>query len=111
VLNVDLMARGKRWEKMASTLKRSRPHRIRHRIETECETEAEKEALAARLHRIRQLLTPPGRRPIDNGTLLNAMFDMVEREAGQLPSSSSTHCTAHAEEALTKSFMRSSGEW
>ena len=54
-------------EKMASKTKRSRPNRIRHRIETECETEAEKEALARRLDRVRQLLTPPGSRGIDNG--------------------------------------------
>ena len=68
-------------EKMASKTKRSRPNRIRHRIETECETEAEKESLARRLDRIRQLLTPPGSRGIDNGTMLNAMYDIMEREA------------------------------
>ena len=46
-------------EKMASKTKRSHPNRSRRRIETECETEAEKEALARRLDRVRQLLTPP----------------------------------------------------
>ena len=72
-------------EKMASKIKHSHPNRIRHRIETECETEAEKEALARRLDRVRQLLTPPGSRGIDNGTMLNAMFDIVERSRRRCP--------------------------
>ena len=91
---------------MASLTKRSRPHRIRHRIETECETEAEKEALGRRLDRVRQLMTPPGSRAIDNGTLLNAMFDIVEREAGSV---SRPH-VASEEQPVTQSFMRNSGE-
>ena len=43
-------------------------------------TESEKEALGRRLDRVRQLLTPPGTRTIDNETLLNAMCDIAERE-------------------------------
>ena len=66
-------------QKMTPTQKRSRPPRIRHRIETECETEAE-EALARRLQRMRELLSPDGSRLIDNGSLLNTMFNIVERE-------------------------------
>ena len=89
---------------MASLQKRSRPLRIRHRIETECETEAEKEALSRRLVRVRQLLSPDGSL-IDNGALLNKMFDIVERvvHSSQVPSA------APAEEAHGGSFMKDSG--
>ena len=91
---------------MASLPKRSRPRRIRHRLETECETESEKEALGRRLDRVRQLLTPPGVRTIDNGALLNAMCDLVEREVGR--SSPATHDVSE-DQPITQSFMRSSG--
>ena len=64
---------------MSSGLKRPHPCRIRHRIETESKTEAEKEALARRLDRIRWLLTVDGSHLIDNGTPLNAMFDIIYR--------------------------------
>ena len=93
---------------MASSAKRTRPKRIRHRIETDCETEAEKEALAIRLDRVRRLLTPPGRRLLDNEALLNSMFDVVERHVNA-PSGSPTP-TALAEEPITKSLMRNSGK-
>ena len=93
--------------KMASLPKRSRPRRIRHGLETECETESEKEALGRRLDRVRQLLTPPGARTIDNGTLLNTMCDIVEREAGR--SSPATRDVSD-EHPVTQSFMRSSGK-
>ena len=93
---------------MASNVKRTRPHRIRHRIETDCETEAEKEALARRLDRVRRLLTPPGRRILDNEALLNSMFDVVERHVNA--PSGSPSLTALAEEPITKSFMRNSGK-
>ena len=88
---------------MASTQKRSRPLRIRHRIETECETEAEKEALTRRLQRVRELLSPDGSRLIDNGTLLNAAFGIVEREyTGRTTSVQPT--------TLSPSMMRNSGK-
>ena len=96
-------------EKMASKTKRSRPNRIRHRIETECESEAEKEALARRLDHVHQLLTPPGSRGIDNGTMLNAMFDIVEREALEGAPASRPHMASEGQ-PLTQSFMRNSGE-
>ena len=91
---------------MASLAKRSRPRRIRHRIETECETEAAKEALVHRLERIKQLLSPPGSRAIDNCTLLNAMFDIVEAavEPGPTPD------VASEEQPVTQSLMRNCGE-
>ena len=57
----------------------SHPRHIRHGIETECENEAEKEVLGRLLDCVRQLLIPSGTHTIDNGTLLNAMFDIVER--------------------------------
>ena len=93
---------------MASNVKRTHPHHIRHRIETDCETEAEKEALARRLDRVRRLLTPPGRRLLDNEALLNSMFDVVERHVNA--PSGSPSLTALAEEPITKSFMRNSGK-
>ena len=91
---------------MAFIFKRSRPRRIRHRLETECETESEKEVLGRRLDRVRQLLTPPGARTIDNGTLLNVMCDIVEREVGR----SSATCDMSDEQPVVQSFMRSSGK-
>ena len=93
--------------KMASLPKRSRPRRIRHRFETECETEAEKEALGRRLDLVRRLLTPPGAGTIDNGTLLNAMCDIVEREVGR---SSPATDDVPGDQPVTQSFMRSSGK-
>ena len=90
-------------KKMASKTKRSRPNRIRHRIETECKIEAEKEALAQRLDRVRQLLTPPGSRGIDNGTLLNGMFDIVEREAVEGAPASCPHMASEGQ-LLMQSF-------
>ena len=60
---------------------------IRYCIETKCKTEAE-EALARRLHawqRMCELLSPDGSCLIDNGVLLNAMFDIIEREYTGLP--------------------------
>ena len=88
---------------MATGQKRSRPARIRHRIETDCKTEAEKEALSRRLDSIRQLLTPEGSRSIDNSTLLNAMFDIVEREIGQGLSTPSAA-------TVRQSMMKNSGK-
>lgn len=87
---------------MASNQKPPRPRRIRHRIETECESEAEKDALAGRLQRVRELLSPGGSRHLDNASLLNAMFDIVEREV-------SGQTTAAAPATLSPSMMRNSG--
>ena len=85
------------------SLKRPRPRRIRHRIETECETEAEKDALAGRLQRMRELLFPDGSGSIDNSSLLNAMFDIVEREVAGRTTAASTA-------SLSPSMMRNSGK-
>ena len=92
--------------KMAAPRKRSHPSRIRHHIETECETEAEKEAFSRRFQRMRELLSPRGSVLVDNGTILNAMFDIVEREVGG--QSSTTPQTAQT--TLSPSMMRNSGE-
>ena len=70
---------------MAEPRKRSGPSRIHHWIETQCETEAEKEALSRRFQRMRELLTPGGARFANNGVVLNAMFDIVERELRDSP--------------------------
>ena len=93
---------------MASKTKHSRPNCIRHWIEKECKTKAEKEALAQRLDRVRQLLTPPGSRGIDNGTLLNDMFDIVEREAVEGAPASCPHMASEGQ-PLMQSFIKNSG--
>ena len=66
-------------EKMAANAKRLAPQRIRHTIETE----AAKEALAQRLSLVSELLTPFGSHLVDQATMLNSMFDIVERVMGQ----------------------------
>ena len=91
---------------MAEPRKRLRPSHIRHRIETQCETETEKKALSRRFQRMRELLTPAGARFADNGVLLNAMFDIVEREFAGQPTPSSSALPS----ALRPSMMRNSGE-
>ena len=83
--------------------KRPRPRRIRHRIESECETEAEKDALLVRLQRVRELLSPSSSCLMDNGTLLHAMFDIVEREIAGPPRD-------EPEESTARSMMRNSGK-
>ena len=55
-------------------------------------TESEKEALGRRSDRVRQLLTPPGACMIDNGTLLNAMCDIAERERSWTLSTAYARC-------------------
>ena len=60
-------------KKKVSQTKPSRPRHIRHRIETECENKAEKDVSLF----VRD--SSSGAHTIDNGTLLNAMFDIVER--------------------------------
>ena len=91
---------------MAEPRKHLRPSHIRHQIQIQCETEAEKEALSRRFQRMRELLTPDGARFADNGVLLNAIFNIVEREfAGQPTPSSSAPPSA-----LSPSMMRNSGE-
>ena len=70
---------------MASNSKGSSPHHIM--IYTiNCKTEAEKEELSRRLDHVRLPSMPPGRRPVDNETLLNAMFDIVEGHKEAPPS-------------------------
>ena len=90
---------------MAEPRKRLCPSRIRHQIKTQCETEAEKEALSRRFQRMCELLTPGGARFADNGVVLNAMFDIVEREFAGQPTPSSAPPSA-----LRPSMMRNSGE-
>ena len=106
--NTAALPRGRSQQKMASKIQRSRPNRIRHRIETECKIEAEKEALAQRLDRVHQLLTPPGSRGIDNGTLLNGMFDIVEREPVKGTPASYPHMASEGQ-PLMQSFIKNSG--
>ena len=93
---------------MASQTKRSRPRRIRYRIEAECESEAGKDALGRRFERVRQLLNPGRSRVIDNETLLNTMFDVIEQAVEP------TSCHQSDEQELhvptTHSFMKNSGK-
>ena len=62
---------------MAPQSKHSRPSRIRHCIETECETKVE-EAFSRTFQRMHELLSPSGTVVVDNGTIMNAMFNTVE---------------------------------
>ena len=98
-----LIPHGSDLSNMESSAKRQRPRRIRHRIETECETEAEKDALSVRLQRMRELLSPDSSRLMDNGTLLHAMFDIVEREIAGVPRDI-------PETSASRSMMRNSGK-
>ena len=91
---------------MAAPWKCSRPSQIRHRIETECETEAEKEAFSRRFQRMRELLSPSGSVLVDNGTILNVMFDIVEREVGGEP----TTTPQMTQTTLSPSIMRNSSK-
>ena len=80
--------------------------RERLRIETSCRSTTAKEALGRRLLTVRQLLTPSGKSLIDNETLLNALFDVVEKK---FPSTSSHSCVQE-DEPPTRSFQRSNGK-
>ena len=60
-------------------------------------------ALAKRIDHVHRLLFTSGSCMIDKGTLLNAMCDIVEREATQCVSES-------REEPQRRSFMRNSGK-
>ena len=57
-----------------------------------------------RLERIRELLSPRRSRLIDNGTLLHAMFDIVEREIVAGVSREAPETTD------SRSMMRNSGK-
>ena len=62
----------------------------------------EKEAFMARLKRVRQRLTPRGRPLVDNRELMSMLFDEVETEATQAPTT---------EQAVTKSFLHNAGKY
>ena len=68
-------------------------------------SEEEKEAFIARLKSVRQLLTPAESRPIDNCSLLNALFDVAEGHASQPTSQNETSVPSGP-----KSFMRDNGK-
>ena len=61
-----------------------RPNQIPYHHEMDCETEVEKTALARRIDHMCRLLSPPGDCLFNNRALLNAMSDIVEREAAQV---------------------------
>ena len=65
-------------------------------------SEQEKEAFTERLKAVRQLLTPAGSRPIDNCSLLNALFDAAEGAGAPQPTVGGSS---------SKSFMRNNGEY
>ena len=67
--------------------------RIRHSVECECETVAETEALTTQFQRVRQLLNPHGSRVYDKGTLLHAIFDIMEQSVVEQPPSATGTAT------------------
>ena len=75
------------------------------RIETNCRSTTAKEALGRRLLTVQQLLTPSGKSLIDNETLLNALFDVVEKFA-----LTSYRSCVQEDEPPTRSFQRSNGK-
>ena len=87
---------------MASGIGRKRPPR--YTLDVHFTSEEEKVAFTARLKTVRELLTPAGTRPIDNCSLLNALFDAAE--GGVQPSTES----APGSGPSTNSFLRDSGE-
>lgn len=67
-------------------------------------SEEEKEAFIEWLKAVRQLLIPAGSRPIDNCSLLNALFDGAEGAGAPKP-------MATVGGSSSKSFMRNNGEY
>ena len=79
---------------------RKRPPR--YTLDVHFASEQEKEAFTERLKAVRQLLTPAGSRPIDNCSLLNALFDAAEGAGVLQPTAGGSS---------SKSFMRYNGEY
>ena len=79
---------------------RKRPPR--YTLDVHFASEQEKEAFTERLKAVRQLLTPAGSRPIDNCSLLNALFDAAEGAGAPQPTAGGS---------FSKSFMRNNGEY
>ncbi len=84
---------------MATTSSRKR---VRYTFDIHFLDQMEKEAFQQRLKNIRELLTPAGRPPLDNLSLINTLFDSVE---GHSISHPTPDCSA------VKSFMSNSGKY
>ena len=91
---------------MASCSKSGRK-RVRSTVEVHFTSGSEKDAFQRRLEHIRQRLMPTGSSTaLDNRSLLEAMFDIVE---GAVPPTSSFPPGERA--SSTQSFQRNSGEY
>ncbi len=80
--------------------------RVRYTFDIHFLDQVEKEAFQQRLKNTRELLTPAGRPPLDNLSLINTLFDFVE--AGHSishPTPVISDCSA------VKSFMSNSGKY
>ena len=84
----------------ASTVSRKR---VRYTLDVHFSTQEEKETFVRRLKSVRELLTPAGCAPMDNHSLMSAMFDAVE---GRLHSTSQS---AQDERIDSKCFLSNSG--
>ncbi len=62
-------------------------------------------AFQQRLKNIRELLTPAGKPPLDNLSLINTLFDSVEGHSISHPTPVISYCSA------MKSFMSNSGKY
>ena len=77
--------------------------RGRYGVDVHFGSTEEEDGFTARLESIRQRMKPPGSRSIDNNSLMNAMFDLVEKTYPlQQPD--------RTEVPTTCSFLRKSGK-
>ena len=88
-----------RVQKMASSRKR-----VRYSFDVHFLSSEEREAFQQRLKEVRQRLTPPGSSPIDNCSLMLALFDAVEGDQPQ-PSQHGAQ-----QQPTRKSFLQNGGE-
>ena len=82
-----------------ATLKRNRN---RLSLEVNFKSEEQKDAFSHKMNAVKKLLTPPGKKTIDNLGLFSTLFDMVSQQ--ETPTSS------HPPTFTTKSFLPNSGK-
>jgi len=79
--------------------------RVRYTFDVHFTSAEEKDTFLARLKRVRERLTPPGRPSVDNRQLMSALFDSVEGDGTRPVQLSSTRA-----DVVAKSFLRSGGK-
>ena len=79
--------------------------KIKFNLELKFASVHDKDAFKIRLNKIRDILTPPGSKPIHNLSLLLEMFDAIENRPRSME-----HQSMASSSVQTMSFMRNSGE-